>query len=166
MASRFHMFTCSQPHDVLHLPNHIAVVPDSFNKNSYLELIQWGIQHKLKEMSLFVWSISSENSLKEEWESLYKELPKLYCKYEFISSNLSVVPILNNAGMLVRMYVSYGIDAEPLEHMDSEPNVLICTGGYHDLNNFCMHKLSSTELEFTNVLFEHCDSEVWDDFFQ
>lgn len=160
------MFTCSKPH-IIDLPNHIAVVPDSFNKSSYIELIQWGIQNKLKELSLFVWPTSQ--SWKNEWESLYNELPKLYCQYEFITSaSLPIQPISNNEGMIVRMYVSYGIGDE--FHLSSnggtDPNVLICTGGYHDLNNFCMHKLSSTELEFTNVLFEHCDTEVWEDFFQ
>ena len=160
------MFTCSKPH-IIDLPNHIAVVPDSFNKSSYIELIQWGIQNKLKELSLFVWPTSQ--SWKNEWESLYNELPNLYCQYEFITSaSLPIQPISNNEGMIVRMYVSYGIGDE--FHLSSnggtDPNVLICTGGYHDLNNFCMHKLSSTELEFTNVLFEHCDTEVWEDFFQ
>jgi len=164
------MFTCSNP-SVIELPNHIAVVPDAFNNSSYLELIQWGIQNKLKELSLFVWSTSQKNFLSKEWESLYMELPTLYCQYEFITSaSLPIQPILNNEGMMVRMYVSYGVDNEfgvyRTENMGTDPNVLICTGGYHDLNNFCMHKLSSTELEFTNVLFEHCDAEVWDDFFQ
>ena len=148
---------------MLNLPNHIAVVPDSFNKSSYLGLIQWGIQNKLKELSLFVFT--PKNFLKEEWESLYNELPRLYCQYEFITS-LPIQPIPNHEGMMVRMYVSYGMGDEFRDHSGTEPNVLICTGGYHDLNNFCMHKLSSTELEFTNVLFEHCDEEVWEDFFQ
>lgn len=161
------MFTCGKT-NVIHVPNHIAVVPDSLNKNSYIELIQWGIQNKLKELSLFVWSTSQENSLKTEWESLYNELPKLHCQYQFISSNRNVQPIVNTNGMMVRMYVSYGVDEElSFQEDDSgtKPDTLICTGGYHDLNNFCMHKLSSTKLEFTNVLFEHCDAEVWDDFF-
>jgi len=162
------MFTCSTPY-ILDLPGHIAVVPDSFNKSSYIELIQWGIQNKLKELSLFVWPASQTKSLEKEWESLYKELPKLYCQYDFITSTLlPIQPIPNNEGMMVTMYVSYGIGDE--FHISSnggtDPNMLICTGGYRDLNNFCMHKLSSTELEFTNVLFEHCDAEVWDDFFQ
>ena len=158
------MFTCNKPH-MLNLPNHIAVVPDSFNKSSYIGLIQWGIQNKLKELSLFVFT--PKNFLKEEWESLYNELPRLYCQYEFITS-LPIQPITNNEGMMVRMYVSYGMEDEFRDHniLSTNPNVLICTGGYHDLNNFCMHKLSSTELEFTNVLFEHCDEEVWEDFFQ
>jgi len=160
------MFTCSKSH-IIDLPKHIAVVPDSFNKSSYLELIQWGIQNKLKELSLFVFT--PKNFLKTEWKSLYNELPKLYCQYEFITStSLPIQPISNNEGMMVRMYVSYeiGDKLHVSSNCGTEPNVLICTGGYHDLNNFCMHKLSSTELKFTNVLFEHCDVEVWEDFFQ
>lgn len=162
------MFTCSKTH-IINLPNHIAVVPDSFNISSYIGLIQWGIQNKLKELSLFVWPASQTNSFKKEWESLYNELPNLYCQYEFITStSLPIQPISNNEGMMVRMYVSYGMDDDfrISSNVGTDPNVLICTGGYHDLNNFCMHKLSSTELEFTNVLFEHCDAEVWEDFFQ
>jgi hypothetical protein len=162
------MFTCSK-HIDLNLPNHIAVVPDSFHKKSYIELIQWGIQNKLKELSLFV--CPPKSKLKKEWDSLYKELPQLYCQYQFIksSNDFPVEPISNNNGMMVRMYVSYGIDELGFgyrkETTGTDPDILICTGGYHDLNNFCMHKLSSTELKFTNVLFEHCDTEVWDDFF-
>ena len=156
------MFTCGQAH-IPDLPNHIAVVPDSFNKSSYIELIQWGIDNKLKELSLLVFT--QKNFLKKEWESLYNVLPTLYCQYEFISStSLPIQPISNNNGMMVRMYV--GIDDTFSVSAGTDPNVLICTGGYHDLNNFCMHKLSLTELEFTNVLFEHCDAEVWEDFFQ
>ena len=163
------MFHCGQP-SCPKVPNHIAVIPDSLNKTSYLTLIEWGIQHELTELSLFVWPNSywAEDTvkLKQEWDLLYQELSELYCQYKFVTSNhkMPVNPIPNNKGMMVTMYVSYGFD-ECIKSVGSNPDVLICTGGYHDLNNFCMDKLSSTEFKFTNVLFEHCDEEVWDDFF-
>ena len=48
------MFQCFGK-DKINIPEHIAVIPELFDKDKYLELIEWGIQHNLKELSLFVW---------------------------------------------------------------------------------------------------------------
>tara|TARA_B110000879_G_scaffold199280_1_gene271972 strand:+ start:1064 stop:1591 length:528 start_codon:yes stop_codon:yes gene_type:complete len=169
------MFQCFGK-DKINIPEHIAVIPELFDKDKYLELIEWGIQHNLKELSLFVWPNSYWNSetintveLQQEWTSLYEQLSQCNCRYEFVTSNskLPVVPIKTDGTTLVRMYVSYGFDESlslgMCEHLGTNPDVLICTGGSYSFNNFCMHQLGLTRILFTYIPFKYCDKEVMDE---